>query len=44
MKKYLRIMEGLAINIGFMLFGYFMLIMFYSLFVSPYQWISIRIL
>jgi hypothetical protein len=35
MKKFLRIMEGLAITIGSMVFGYFFLYLFYFIFGSP---------
>jgi len=35
MKKALSILEGLAINIGSMVFGYLMLYLFYFLFVYP---------
>jgi hypothetical protein len=34
-KKFLRIMEGFAITIGSMLFGYCMLYLFYFLFIYP---------
>ncbi len=35
MKKALSIMEGLAINIGSMVFGFVMLYVFYFLFIYP---------
>jgi len=35
MKKFLRILEGLGINIGFILFGYFLLKLFYFILGSP---------
>ncbi len=35
MKKTLSIMEGLAINIGSMVFGFLMLYLFYLLFIYP---------
>ena len=34
-KKFLRIMEGLAINIGSMVLGYLMIYLFYFFFGSP---------
>jgi hypothetical protein len=42
-KKFLRIMEGLAINIGSWVFAYFMLYLFYFLFCSQNKLMPIEI-
>jgi hypothetical protein len=39
MKKFVKIVEGFAINVGFMLFGYFMISLFCLLFLSRSEYI-----
>jgi len=40
-KKLIEIAEGLAIYIGSMVFGFFMVYLFYIVFHSPQKWILV---